>query len=419
MTSEANTTTEVPITRKMSPNLYVIDVESKYHWRKFTPVRLDAMSVEILKEINKVRNPNNDPTIEKESKFDTVAVGLMEKWHPGSLWKELKLVKTMNIRDVDNPSHSPKAKHLQDMSYGMQSEYRGPIKKVLKTQGIPWVTIENSITNSHPDFERLRSENLSQKDLENIKRKIVRELHAEIRLVRYTGGKTDLVLTTVGVSKPPCVRCFDVLSNEDVKHSHQREDGNHNPRNALPHDTDVQTVDTFHTYAGADDINNNNGESFEERNGANRRTTSDDADNGFWQKLAEGAHLVNVDVPNSIHDFKPTKQIMTNAMKPGAGASFSSIQDAVEQFDKEGAAHADGPNASAGTYEKSRTARYGGYAKAGVAEASASYKVVGSNIRAIEASAAYEYGVNNYVGASLTLVRADLDSLGASYLKVR
>jgi hypothetical protein len=64
-------------------------------------------------------------------------------------------------------------------------------------------------------------------------------------------------------------------------------------------------------------------------------------------------------------------------------------------------------NVYAGTYEKERTHRIGGYAGASVAEASAHYSIFGASATALSASAHYEVGLNNSIGASATLARAE------------
>ena len=72
-----------------------------------------------------------------------------------------------------------------------------------------------------------------------------------------------------------------------------------------------------------------------------------------------------------------------------------------------GSAHTGTMNAYSGTYEKERTLRAGGYAGASVAEASANYSIFGASASALSASAHYEVGLNNSVGASATLARAE------------
>ena len=64
-------------------------------------------------------------------------------------------------------------------------------------------------------------------------------------------------------------------------------------------------------------------------------------------------------------------------------------------------------NAYAGTYERERTHRHGGFIGASVAEASAHYGIFGANATALAANAHYEMGLNNSIGASATLARAE------------
>ena len=64
-------------------------------------------------------------------------------------------------------------------------------------------------------------------------------------------------------------------------------------------------------------------------------------------------------------------------------------------------------NHYSGTYEKERTHRVGGFAGASVAEVSAHYSIFGASVTALSASAHYEMGLNNSIGASATLARAE------------
>ena len=75
-----------------------------------------------------------------------------------------------------------------------------------------------------------------------------------------------------------------------------------------------------------------------------------------------------------------------------------------------GSAHPGTMNAYAGTFQKDRTLRAGGYAGASVAEASANYSIFGASASALSASAHYEVGLNNSVGASATLARAEANA---------
>ena len=64
-------------------------------------------------------------------------------------------------------------------------------------------------------------------------------------------------------------------------------------------------------------------------------------------------------------------------------------------------------NSYAGTYEKERTLRIGGYAGASIAEASAHFSIFGASATVLSASAHYEMGLNNSIGVSATLARAE------------
>ena len=74
---------------------------------------------------------------------------------------------------------------------------------------------------------------------------------------------------------------------------------------------------------------------------------------------------------------------------------------------KGGSAHAGTLNSYAGTYKKERTQRIGGYAGVSVAEASANFSIFGASASTLSANAHYEVGLNNSIGASASLARAE------------
>lgn len=200
--------------------------------------------------------------------------------------------------------------------------------------------------------------------------------HAEMQLLSYAteNGKE---ISRIGISKPACVRCEEQLENHDVRF-HNNEEGNQNPRNwADPEDVKTQKLTTIPKrqirvkYHGFD--------------------------------LEDNIPKTNVEAKHEIHrHFK--QQVIP---KPGCHVTVGTILDVIEDIDRKPSAHAGTLNAYAGTYKKKRTVRIGAFARASVAEASASDSIFGASASFLSASAYAEAGPNCLAGATASLARAE------------
>ena len=309
-------------------------------------------------------------SLTKEVNMDTFAVGVTDNG---------KILVSCNkkTRDIASKEKSEKFfKYSEFGAAGNKQEIKDIIKKRFpESKNCEIILVEPSIMPKTPQ--------------ENQKS------HAEMQLVAHS-KKTgeDMV---IGVSKPECSKCKDVLEDRGIQsRSVQSKDQNKNPKNW--EDPDLTRVKS-------EKIVKKPKVAVAHNLGNNLKSV---------KSMAKSAYTPQISKPTKPKFVKDAGKSTLKQMKPGAGASLGrTIESVIEDHDKEGSASADTLVAEAGTY-KGRVST-GAFAKAVTAEASASYSVFSAAARGPGASAGAHAGISGVSAmATAELARAEASAAGAS-----
>lgn len=318
---------------------------------------------------------NNDARFRDDVRNDTIALGVNKR---GELVVAGNLKERRTPIDTSDPSKSLKIRvsnaegkksneRVTYENFGTRKEdvknnIVDTVKKsdVYKNSGLRLAVVEEKPLDSNLSMTGKAYEHASN--------------HAEMKLQRYSkDNKTSL--EAVGVSKDVCKSCHSELKKNDVDVS--ADHGNKEVTHWRNPDDKKMKVEPVYK--------------------ENVRV-----------KASLGSHNIDLSasgVKNTIKDN------VKNSFKPGASVGIISgtieLIDAIEKDNIQTFADADVLNAKAGKAENLLGIGEVGYANASVFEAKAGVgSVVGGGVSALSAGAHYEYGLNNSVGANLSVVRA-------------
>ena len=300
---------------------------------------------------NGISDVNNQGWTARDAHYDCVAVGATS---------DNRLIVSGNIKE-----RVPSQTNNNEMNYGRFGIHEGhtdTIRQTIRSES-------NRYGDYHIDvIQQQRRDNGQRPEVNNARD------HAEMQIVSYA-QEHGLHLVSVGTSKPPCAPCKEKLEHYDIGF-HQHEEGNQRPRN-------WETPDNIRT---------------------ERLTVLPRKSVRATKNVVEGNIPESRKQASSMFKNNVKQQIVPKA---NCHVSASGILDTIDRIDKGGSTHAGTCNHYSGTYESDRTLRKGGYAGASLAEASANYSIFGASASMYSANAHYEYGLNNSVGANVSLARAE------------